>query len=271
MITKLFEGGNVFKDADGTPLTQRINQADVPATIRWVEQVTGLEFPAERWLGSTGRKATSGDLDLAVDTAEATKEQVAKLLTDFVTSQGLDPRQYVKKAGEVHLRTPIGGDANRGFVQTDFMFMPNVDWGVFYYGGAENSAYKGMNRNVLLSSLAKHAGLKVGANGMISRTTNELVSADPDYVAEILLGSGHDRNSLKNVETIYSALAQDPERDNKLQDFREYLAREGLQEPQLRENDVSWLARLRDRIVNQGYVASGRSRRTWSRWACQGH
>jgi hypothetical protein len=255
MITKLFEGGNVFKDADGTPLTQRINQADVPATIRWVEQVTGLEFPAERWLGSTGRKATSGDLDLAVDTAEATKEQVAKLLTDFVTSQGLDPRQYVKKAGEVHLRTPIGGDANRGFVQTDFMFMPNVDWGVFYYGGAENSAYKGMNRNVLLSSLAKHAGLKVGANGMISRTTNELVSADPDYVAEILLGSGHDRNSLKNVETIYSALAQDPERDNKLQDFREYLAREGLQEPQLRENDVSWLARLRDRIVNQGYVA----------------
>lgn len=255
MITKLFEGGNVFKDADGTPLTQRINQADVPATIRWVEQVTGLEFPAERWLGSTGRKATSGDLDLAVDTAEATKEQVAKLLTDFVTSQGLDPRQYVKKAGEVHLRTPIGGDANRGFVQTDFMFMPNVDWGVFYYGGAENSAYKGMNRNVLLSSLAKHAGLKVGANGMISRTTNELVSADPDYVAEILLGSGHDRNSLKNVETIYSALAQDPERDSKLQDFREYLAREGLQEPQLRENDVSWLARLRDRIVNQGYVA----------------
>jgi hypothetical protein len=139
MITKLFEGGNVFKDADGTPLTQRINQADVPATIRWVEQVTGLEFPAERWLGSTGRKATSGDLDLAVDTAEATKEQVAKLLTDFVTSQGLDPRQYVKKAGEVHLRTPIGGDANRGFVQTDFMFMPNVDWGVFARNNPEQA------------------------------------------------------------------------------------------------------------------------------------
>lgn len=255
MITKLFEGGNVFKDADGTPLTQRINQADVPATIRWVEQVTGLEFPTERWLGSTGRKPTSGDLDLAVDTAEATKEQVAQLLTDFVESQGLDPRQYVKKAGEVHLRTPIGGDANRGFVQTDFMFMPNVDWGVFYYGGAENSAYKGMNRNVLLSSLAKHAGLKVGANGMISRTTNQVISTDPDRVAEVLLGPEHDRSSLRNVESIYTALAKDPDREAKLQDFREYLAREGLQEPQLKENDVSWLARLRDRIVNQGYVA----------------
>ena len=255
MITKLFEGGNVFKDADGTPLTQRINQADVPATIRWVEQVTGLEFPTERWLGSTGRKATSGDLDLAVDINDANKEALAQLLSDFVTSQGLDPRDYVRKSGEVHLRTPIGGDANRGFVQTDFMFMPNVDWGVFYYGGAENSAYKGMNRNVLLSSLAKYAGLKVGANGMISRTTNQVVSMDPDYVAQVLLGAGHDRTSLRNVESIYAALAQDPDRDDKLRDFREYLAREGLQEPQLKENDVSWLARLRDRIVNQGYVA----------------
>ena len=41
---KLLEGGNVFKDADGNPLTQRINMADVPATIRWVEQVAGIEI-----------------------------------------------------------------------------------------------------------------------------------------------------------------------------------------------------------------------------------
>ena len=209
----------------------------------------------ERWLGSTGRKPSSGDLDLAVDTTEATKDQLSQLLTDFVVSQGLDPRQYVKKAGEVHLRTPIGGDANRGFVQVDFMFMPNVDWGTFYYGGAEDSAYKGMHRNVLLSSLAKSAGLKVGANGMISRTTNEVINQDPDQVAEVLLGPAHDRSSLKNVETIYAALSKDTARDQKLKDFRDYLAREGLQEPQLKENDVSWLARLRDRIVNQGYVA----------------
>jgi hypothetical protein len=28
---RLLEGGNVFKDADGNPLTGRINQSDVPA------------------------------------------------------------------------------------------------------------------------------------------------------------------------------------------------------------------------------------------------
>ena len=45
---KLLESGNVFKDADGQPLTGRINQADVPATIAWVEKVTGIDFPKER-------------------------------------------------------------------------------------------------------------------------------------------------------------------------------------------------------------------------------
>lgn len=255
---KLLEGGNVFKDADGNPLTQRINQADVPATIRWVEQVTGLEFPQERWLGSTGRKATSGDLDLAVDTGEVNKESLAAHLTEFIKSQGLDPRDYVRKASEVHLRTPIAGDPRRGFVQTDFMFMPNVDWGTYYYGGGEGSAYKGVNRNVLVSSIAKALGLKIGANGMFSRASNQLVNGgmDPDYVAQVLLGPGHDRNSLKNVETIYQALAKDPKREEKLTDFRDYLKREGLQEPDLvRENsDTNFLARLRDRIVNKGYT-----------------
>jgi len=256
--SQLNEGGNVFKDAQGQPLTQRINQADIPATIAWVEQVTGIKFPQDRWLGSTGRKPTSGDLDLAVDLGETTKEQVAAGLTQWATSQGLDPRDWVRKSGEMHLKTPIGGNPQKGFVQTDFMFFPDLDWGTFYYGGSEGSAFKGMNRNVLMSSIAKQAGLKVGANGMISRTTNQLVQGgqDPDYVAQTLLGPQATRSNLKNVESIYAALATDPKRDTKLTDFREYLAREGLQEPtSVAESDTNFLARLRDRIVNRGYVA----------------
>ena len=255
-INKLLEGGNVFKGPKGEPLTQRINRADVPATINWIEQVTGIEFPEDRWLGSTGKKPTSGDLDLAVDLNEVSKEQLAGILSQFVQSQGADPREYVVKKGEVHFKTPIGGDANRGFVQTDFMFFPNLDWGGFYYGGGEDSEYKGMNRNVLMSSIAKQQGLKVGANGMFSRATNELVKGgmDPDYVAGVLLGRGATRDNLKNVESIYAALSNDPDREAKTADFREYLAKEGIREPDMtvRESDANFLARLRDRIVNQG-------------------
>jgi hypothetical protein len=175
-----------------------------------------------------------------------------------VQKNGQDPRDWVRKSGEVHFKTPIAGNARNGFVQTDFMFFNNVDWGTFFYAGGTDSAYKGMVRNVLMSSLAKSLGLKVGANGMFSRATNEPVrnGTDPDYVAQTLLGSGRDRDDLKNVETIYQNLARDPERDAKLKDFREYLAREGLAEPDMavKESDVGFLARLRDRIVNQGMM-----------------
>jgi len=122
LLNTLLEGGNVFKDKQGQPLTQRINQADVPATIAYLEKVLGMDFPEERWLGSTGRKPTSGDLDLAVDLSEINKDQLAAKLTQFVQNQKQDPREWVKKAGEVHFRTPIAGDPNKGYVQTDFMF-----------------------------------------------------------------------------------------------------------------------------------------------------
>jgi hypothetical protein len=267
LLNTLLEGGNVFKDKQGQPLTQRINQADVPATIAYLENILGMEFPEERWLGSTGRKPTSGDLDLAVDLSEINKDQLAAKLTQFVQNQKQDPREWVKKAGEVHFRTPIAGDPNKGYVQTDFMFFPNLDWGTFFYGGAEGSNYKGMNRNVLMSSIAKALGLKVGANGMFSRATDQLVRGgqDPNYVAKVLLGPAFSQENLKNVESIYTALSNDPDREVKLKDFREYLAREGLQEPQqsVAEDGVGFLGRLRDRIVNQGMMplveAPGRS------------
>ena len=262
-LKTLLEGGNVFKDAQGQPLTQRINQADVPGTIQWVEALTGIDFSSDvddqgqsvRWLGSTGKKASSGDLDLAVDSNQVSKQQLTTLLTQWAQRNKLDPRQYVASKGEVHLRTPINGDPSQGFVQTDFMFFPNLDWGTFFYAGGANSAYKGMNHNVLMSSIAKQLGLKVGANGMFSRANNQLVSMDPNQVAEYLLGQGATKENLKNVENIYAALANDPDRDAKLADFREYLQREGLQEPNMavkEHSDVHFLAKLRDRIVNQG-------------------
>jgi hypothetical protein len=255
-LRTLLEGGNVFKDADGQPLTGRINQSDVPATVAWIEQLTGLQFPRDRWLGSTGKAPTSGDMDLAVDTGEISKDQLAQKLMQWVVSHKLPPAEWIKKGGEVHLRTPIQGRPELGYVQTDFMFFPNLDWGTFFYSGGEDSAYKGMNRNVLMSSIAKQLGLKVGANGMFSRATNQLVDGgmDPDYVAQALLGRGRTRKDLKNVETIFAALAKDRDKEVKVKDFREYLTKEGMQQPDAVKEDADtyFLARLRDRIVNQG-------------------
>jgi hypothetical protein len=255
-LRTLLEGGNVFKDSEGQPLTGRINQSDVPATVAWIEQLTGIEFPRDRWLGSTGKATTSGDMDLAVDVSEISKDQLAQKLTQWAVSHKLNPAEWIRKGGEVHLRTPIQGRPELGYVQTDFMFFPNLDWGTFFYSGGEDSAYKGMNRNVLMSSIAKQLGLKVGANGMFSRSSNQLVPGglDPDYVARALLGPRATQENLKNVESIFAALARDKDKEAKVKDFREYLTREGLPQPDAvtEDTDTYFLARLRDRIVNQG-------------------
>ena len=262
----LYEGGNVFKDAQGRPLTQRIKQADIASTVSWLETVTGLDLSHDRdengipvkWLGSTGKKPDSGDLDLAVDANEITKAELKGQLDAWATKNKQDPKEWCRLTGEaVHFKTPIQGDPKRGYVQTDFMFMPNLEWGTFWLGGGAGSAYKGVFRNVLMSSIAKALGLKASAKGIISRQTEKVITMDPDEAAGILLAPQYKRSQLMTVESIYKALAMDPDRDAKLADFREYIAREGVKEPDMgmAESDVNFLARLRDRIVNRGYVA----------------
>ena len=265
-MKQLLEGGNVFKDAQGVPLTRRIQKSEIPSTVAWLERLTGLDLTQVKddtgipvkWLGSTGRKADSGDLDLAVDANEITKAELKGLLDNWAQQNKQDPREWTKLTGEaVHFKTPIQGDPKRGYAQTDFMFMPDMEWGTFWLGGGTGSAYKGMYRNILMSSIAKALGLKASAKGIISRQTDRVVTMDPDEAAGILLGPGLKRNQLMTVESIYKALAMDPDRDAKLADFREYLKRDGIQEPEtgVAESDVHFLARLRDRIVNKGYVA----------------
>jgi hypothetical protein len=193
-------------------------------------------------------------MDLAVDANQVSKEQLAQKLTQWIVSHKLPPAEWIKKGGEVHLRTPIQGRPDLGYVQTDFMFFPNLDWGTFYYNQGAGSAYKGMNRAVLMSSIAKQLGLKVGANGMFSRTSNQLVTMDPDEAAKMILGPRATRDNLSTVETIFAALARDKDREAKIKDFREYLTKEGLAQPDAvtEDADTYFLARLRDRIVNQG-------------------
>jgi len=226
----LSEGGNIFKDAGGRALTQRINQTDVKSTIAWLEQLTGLELQ-DNALGSTGRKPTSGDLDLAVDANQITKEQLVQRLSQWAVSHGLKPEENIRKSGiSVHLKTPINGRPGSGYVQTDFMFLKDVPFSKFILSAPANSNYRGQDRNVLMNSMAKSMGYKLNQSaGLMTRTEpNELISNDPDQIAKILLNNRATEKDLYSVETIISALEKDPNRDAKLADAREHFAREGV-------------------------------------------
>ena len=159
----LYEGGNVFKDGHGRPTTQRINQTDVKPTLAWLDLMLPDLDLANNTLCSTGIKATSGDLDLAIDANKVNKEDLVNRLTQWVKSQGISDqhiRDWVQKSGTaVHFKTPITGRPDRGFVQTDFMFMKNVPWSKFVLGAMPaDSEYKGKERNVLMNSIAKRIG-----------------------------------------------------------------------------------------------------------------
>jgi hypothetical protein len=259
----IFEGGNVFKDADGRALTQRINQTDVRTTLAWLEEMLPELDLRNNTLGSTGIKDTSGDLDVAVDANQYTKDELVNQLTSWAISQKQKPQDWVKKTGSaVHFKTPINGNPKNGYVQTDFMFLNNVPWSKFVLGAMPaDSKYKGRERNVLMNSIAKSMGYKLNQiAGIADRATNQIITDDPDKVAKMLLNKTATRQDLSSVESILQALSTDPQRDAKLADFKSHMEREGLpfmestdSNPYKEEvNDVYFLARLRDRIVNQG-------------------
>ena len=261
----IFEGGNVFKDANGRALTQRINQTDVKSTLAWLEQMLpGLDLQ-NNTLGSTGIKDTSGDLDIAVDTTELSKEQLIQQLASWATSQNLKPEEWIKKTGTaVHFKTPINGNPKMGYVQTDFMFLNNIPWSKFVLGAMPvDSKYKGRERNVLMNSIAKSMGYKLNQiAGIADRATDKIITDDPDKVAKMLLNKTATRQDLASVESILQSLSTDSRREEKLTDFKQHMEREGLPfmestdvNPYKEEvNDVYFLARLRDRIVNQGMI-----------------
>ena len=258
----LNEGGNIFKDASNRALTQRINQADVKPTLAWLEQMTSLDLQ-DNTLGSTGRKPTSGDLDVAVDANRFTKEQLIAQLTQWCQLNDLKPAEYIRKSGiSVHFKTPIAGNPDRGYVQTDFMFLKDVPFSKFMLSAPADSNYKGQDRNILINSVAKSMGYKLNQTaGLQDRATNEIISNDPEKIAKILLNKSATVNDLYSVESIVKALEKDPKKDAKLADAREHFAREGVPfmetvelKPPTGYTEVNFLAKLRDRIVNQGMV-----------------
>lgn len=117
----LLEGGNVFKDAQGTILTTRINRSDVPETVKALEKIVGVPLQ-DHMLGSVGKKAQSGDIDISMDPDEISKDDLIKRLQAWVNhTQVKSDLPWIKKSGiSVHFRMPIKNDPRNGFVQVDF-------------------------------------------------------------------------------------------------------------------------------------------------------
>ena len=227
----LFEGGNAFKDAEGRPTTERISRENVVPTVQWLEQLTGLNLQ-DNMLGSTGRAATSGDLDLGVDSTKISKE----VLINHLRKRGIKDKDIRKTGDAVHLKTPILGDPSNGYVQVDFMFSENPQFQSFYMmGGAEGSPYKGAHRNILMASLARAQNMKFSPkHGLLDRATDDPITQNPNEIAERLLGQGHTAKDLNTVETIIKAIKDRADFEQLIADAKEKFARDNIVLPESR-------------------------------------
>lgn len=249
LASLLLEGGNIFKNVDGTVLTQRINRSDIKPTIQWLEQITGLPLLGNT-LGSVGKKESSGDLDIAVDQNAVSKDELIKRLAKWVKSQGNDPKDWVKKSGiSVHFKTPINGDTNQGLTQTDFMFGDDINHMKFgLHSAGDQSKFSGADRNLLMSSIAKSmpGDYKYSwQKGLIERSTGNLITKNPDLIAQILLGDkNYSKTDLESVESIMEALRGDQSRLKLLSD----LANSLLSAENKKPGDIRTDAEEADRI-----------------------
>ena len=260
-MTDLFEGGNVFKGPDKQPLTRRIKREEIPTTIAFLEKETGVDFSMDKdeegvpikWLGTTGRKVDSGDLDLSVDANEVDKKEFASKLA------GIFGKDSVKLSGDsVHLKTPINGNPEMGFAQTDFMFSTNPKFQQgSMLGGVADSPYRGEHRHILLSSIARARGMKYSPKfGLVDPETNEpqLGGDDWNTIAKKLLGQTATIKDIRSVETIINYIKKLPNYEELIAAAQETLGRSGIELPKkeavesFQPGSIGWMRKMIDLV-----------------------
>jgi hypothetical protein len=199
----LQEGGNVYKNPDGSSATSPVQRDDVFTVVYELERILNIDLK-NNLLGSTGKKDISGDIDIAVDASK--KSELINKLTDFCTVNGLDPKEYIKKTGiSVHFKAAVPN--TNQYAQVDFMLFNDIPFAKFRMANNEEPPLKGMHRNILLASLAKYRNCKLSNEALLNRETNAYITNNVNEIAQILFDDKHAvANDLSNIPSIVDKL-----------------------------------------------------------------
>jgi DNA polymerase/3'-5' exonuclease PolX len=198
----LNEGGNIFKT------TGRIERKDVLPTVKQLEQITGLPL-VNNMLGSTGKAADSGDIDLVVDSKTSSKAEIENKLQAYWKQHSADIIGTKKSGISVHFLSPVwdqSGKETGKYVQVDFMVHDDPEYLKFFYASNETAPYKGKDRNILLSAVAKHKGYSLSMSGLSDRETKAQITRDPDVIAKTIFGKTATADDLHNISLIAKKL-----------------------------------------------------------------
>ena len=232
----LYEGGNVFGDGDIPKEYVRgvvdHVQLDLPSGIKAIPDI-----------GSAGYKVASGDMDLFIDydtlaqKFNVTDEAGAKkALATFMSAKGYKTKIVGRNVHiEVPYKTPQGPRA----VQVDLMVIKDAARVAPWHqhgprGMYDDPGFKAAHLYILLNSIAKFLGLKVDAfaGTVARRDNNEVVADNRKAAAKILLNPNAKEDDLNSVATIMAALKNDPDREGKLAQARQDVAKGTLTLPE---------------------------------------
>jgi hypothetical protein len=171
------EGGKAVKGVD------RINQENVKDTLESISKgiikVLKISDKDTGLLGSTGKKlpgGSSGDIDIAIDANKVLRAngiQLADELFDFISNKVSKISKTTvsnKGTGVISLEWPIAntdGKQKNKNVQLDLMIVDNLKLAKFNFWSPseEQSKWKGIYRNILLTTMASAINFEVLEKG----------------------------------------------------------------------------------------------------------
>jgi len=148
-----------LKEGGAMPGVGAIHIDEIEPTLDALESKLGIDLK-NNTLGSVGKREFSGDIDVAL---QIDPEDIPDFVEKLKSIPGIDE---VAKSSVIMTKVPIQNyDANKqpegrertGFVQVDFM-PGDPGWLKTYYHSPKESEskYKGVLRNILVSSIALH-------------------------------------------------------------------------------------------------------------------
>ena len=227
--SRISEGGKIFPDVtpfkkEQYPLILKNLRTIFPPTIKLTP------------VGSAGHKNQSSDMDIMVNSTEVmnyfgvnNEKDARNELKNYFIKKGY---QSILSGTNVHVRIPI----NNEFVQIDIMFVDNPDnISQFHQHDYSNSKYKGSDKQIVISSLAKETKTSQHPNGFIwsafqglkDRDTKQLVTSDINVIAKLLIAPDAISSDMRSVESILDKLSPE-DKERKLTDARKTLASKGV-------------------------------------------
>lgn len=238
----LLEGGNVVPDA-------------VPVTLQnFKNVVTNLQKVMPKGItihpiGSAGKKEVSSDMDVLIDASELMQAFPAKelklsrkALEDYFKEKGY----FAARSGvSVHVGIPTGeGD---DVTQVDIMAVENaIDAVPLHTHDYTDPAMKGGTLHGMWADLANmsstddHPSLMMSPyKGLVDRSTKELVTANKDQIAKIIIGPTATAADMGNPQRVLKALEKYPEKYKAIKD--KYF-------PPVTEGSQQWFRFLMDKL-----------------------